>query len=72
MASLSKKSIRKCIFIIILILGPLIIEFPFVKLKIYHHWKKKSYRSPMEVFGNGMTRGTTGEGVEVTKMKKAA
>ena len=41
-------------------------KFPIVTLKIYHHQKEKSYRGPMEVFGNGMTRGTTWEGVEVT------
>ena len=41
---ISKKSIKKCICFNILILGPLIIEFPFVKLKIYHHRKEKSYR----------------------------
>ena len=39
---------------------------------VYHHGKEKSYRGPMEVFGNGMTRGTTWEDVEVTKMKSAA
>ena len=36
--------------------------------KIDHHRKEKSYRGPREVFGNGMTRGTTWEGVEVLVM----
>ena len=53
-------------------LGPFPIKFPIVTLKIYNHWKEKSYRGPMEVFGNGMTRGTTWEGVEVAIMKSAA
>ena len=52
-------------------LGPFPIKFPTVTPKIYHHGKEMSYRGPMEVFGNGMTRGTTWEGVEVTKMKSA-
>ena len=38
--------------------------------KIYHHRKEKSYRGPREVFGNGMTRGTTWEGVEVAEVEK--
>ena len=67
-----QKSIKKCVFYDIFILGPFPIKFPTVTPKIYHHVKEKSYRGPMEVFGNGMTRGTTGEGVEVTKMKSAA
>ena len=41
-------------------------------LKIYQHQKEKSYRGSRDRFGNGMTRGTTWEGVEylvVTKVK---
>ena len=48
------------------------IKFPIAKLKIYHHRKEKSYRDSRDRFGNGMTRGTTWEGVEylvVTKVK---
>ena len=44
---------------------PFSIEFPIVTLKIYHHRKEKSYRGSRDSFGNGMTRGTTWEGVEV-------
>ena len=40
-------------------------------LKIYHHRKEKSYRGSTGSFGNGMTRGTTWEGVEVAKMNNA-
>ena len=53
-------------------LGPFSIKFPIVMLKIYHHRKEKSYRGSRDSFGNGMTRGTTWEGVEyfvVTKVK---
>ena len=67
---INKKSINKCIFFYILILGPFAIKFPIVTLKIYHHRKEKSYRGPMEVFGNGMTRGTTWEGVEYLVVTK--
>ena len=41
-------------------------------LKTYHHRKEKSYRGSRDSFGNGMTRGTTWEGVQyliVTKVK---
>ena len=41
-------------------------------LKIYQHRKEKSYRGSRDSFGNGMTRGTTWEGVEylvATKVK---
>ena len=52
------------------IIGPFPIKFPIVTLKIYHHRKEKSYRGPMEVFGNGMTRGTTWEGVKYLVLTK--
>ena len=67
-----QKSIKKCIFLDILILGPFSIKFLTVTLKIYQHRKEKSYRGSRDSFGNGMTRGTTWEGVEylvVTKVK---
>ena len=58
----------------IFIFWPVSIKFPIVlvTLKIYHHRKEKSYRGSKDSFGNGMTRGTTWEGVEylvVTKVK---
>ena len=71
-SQISKKSIGKCIFRNIYILGPFSIKFPIVTLKIYHHRKEKSYKGSRDSFGNGMTRGTTWEGVEylvVTKVK---
>ena len=40
-------------------------------LKTYHHRKEKSYIGSRDCFGNGMTRGTTWEGVEAAKMKIA-
>ena len=43
---------------------PVSIKFPIVTLKIYHHRKEKSYIGSRDSFGNGMTRGTTWEGVE--------
>ena len=39
-----QKSIKKCIFKDILILGLFSIKFPTVMLKIYQHRKEKSYR----------------------------
>ena len=69
---ISQKIIKKCFFWDIFILRPFSIKFPIVTLKIYHHWKEKSYAGPMEVFGNGMTKETTLEGVKVAKMKIAA
>ena len=71
-SQIPKKSIRKCFFRGIFILGPFSIKFPIVTLKIYHHQKEKSYRRSRDSFGNGMTRGTTWEGVEVAKMKSAS
>ena len=71
-SQIPKKSIRKCYFRGIFILGPFSIKFPIVTLKIYHHRKEKSYRRSRDSFGNGMTRGTTWEGVEVAKMKSAS
>ena len=69
---INKKTIRKCIFGDIFILGLFPIKFPIVTLKTYHHRKEKSYRGSRDSFGNGMTRGTTWAGVEVAKMKKSA
>ena len=69
-SQICKKSIRKCCFRDIFILGPFSIIFPIVTFKIYHHRKEKSYRGPREVFGNGMTKGTTWEGVEVAEVEK--
>ena len=66
---INKKSIKKCIVWDIFILGPFSIKFFIVTLKTYHHRKEKSYRGSRESFRNGMTRGTTWEGVEVAKMK---
>ena len=69
---INKKSIRKCIFWNIFLLGPFSIKFPIVTLKTYHHRKEKIYRGSRDSFGNGMTRGTTWEGVEylvVTKVQ---
>ena len=54
------------------ILGPFFFNFSIVALKIYHLRKEKSYRGSRDSFGNGMTSGTTWEGVEylvVTKVK---
>ena len=39
---ISKKSIRKCFFRDILILGPFSIKFPIVAFKIYHHRKERA------------------------------
>ena len=67
-----QNSSKKCIFWDIFILGRFFIKFPVVTLKTYHNWKEKSYRGSRDSFGNGMTRGTTWEGVEylvVTKVK---
>ena len=69
---INKKSIKKCIFWDIFILGLISIKFPIVLLKTYHHRKEKSYKGSRDSFGNGMTRGTTLEGVEylvVTKVQ---
>ena len=51
-------------------LGPFSIKFPIVMLKIYHHRKENSYRGSRDSFGNGMTRGTTWEGVEYLVVTK--
>ena len=67
---INKKSIRKCIFGDIFILGPFPIKLPIVTLKIYHHRKEKSYIGSRDSFGNGMTRGTTWEGVEYLVLTK--
>ena len=67
----NKKSIRKCIFLDIFILGPFSIKFTIVTLKTYHHRKEKSYRGSRDSFENGITRGTTWEGVEVAEMEFA-
>ena len=72
MVSDFQKSIKKFIFRDIIILGQFSIKFPIVTFKIYHHRKEKSYRRSRDSFGNGMTRGTTWEGVEylvVTKVQ---
>ena len=68
---INQKSIRKCIFGDIFILGLFSIKFLIVKLKIYHHRKEKSYSGSRDSFGNGMTRGTTWEGVEVATVQSA-
>ena len=59
-----QKSIKKCNFWDIFILGPFSIRFSTVTLNIYQHRKEKSYRGSRDSFGNGMTRVTTWEGVE--------
>ena len=66
-----QKSIKKYIFLDIFILGPFSIKFPTVVLKIYQHRKEKSYRGSRDSFGNGMTRVTTWEGVEVATVQSA-
>ena len=64
-----QKSVKKCNFWDIFILGPFSIKFPTVTLDIYQHWKEKSYRGSRDSFGNGMTRVTTWEGVEVATVQ---
>ena len=54
----------------ILSLGPFSIKFPIVTLKIYHPRKEQSYRGSRDSFGNGMSRGSTREGVEVAIVGK--
>ena len=46
------------------------IKFPIVTLKTYHHRKEMSYRGSWDSFGNGMTRGTTWEGVDYLAVTK--
>ena len=65
-----QKSIKKCIFWDIFILGPFSIKFPTVVIKIYQHRKENSYRGSRDSFGNGMTRVTTWEGVEYLVVTK--
>ena len=67
---INKKSIRKCILWDTFILGLFSIKFPIVTLKTYHHRKEKSYRGSRDSFGNGMTRETSWEGVEVAIVEK--
>ena len=64
-----QKSMKKCNFLDIFILGPFSIKFPTVTLNIYQHRKEKSYRGSRDSFGNGMTRVTTWEGVEVATVQ---
>ena len=67
---INKKSIKKCIFWDIFILGPFSIKFPTVVLKIYQHRKEKSYRGSRDSFRNGMATVIKWEGVEVAIVEK--
>ena len=60
-----------CFLDIYIFLGPFSNKFIIGTLKIYRHRKEKSYRGSRDSFGNGMTRGTTWEGVEVAIMRSA-
>ena len=69
---INQKSIKKLIFWDIIILNPFSIKSLIVTFKTYHHRKENNNRGSRDSFGNGMTRGTTWEGVEylvVTKVQ---
>ena len=66
---INKKSIKGH-FLRYFYFSPFSIKFPTVTLKIYQHWKEKSYRGSRDSFGNGMTTVTTWEGVEYLVVTK--